>query len=226
MREIKVDGRKILLNGNPVYLLGYGDECIFPATITPSLDREEYRRRLSIARAHGFNYVRHHTHVPVEEYLEIADELGMMLQVELTIMGSYSNDVTMGTAYRKNLLETEWRRIILNNRNHPSIITFSMGNENYSIHPDVREFLAHLYGIAKELDPTRLILNQSGSTPSQDPFGHTDFIERSFNEGWESPEGGIRENLDRRSKDLTRPVTVHEMGYFGGISGSGIGAPV
>jgi beta-galactosidase len=217
MREIKAEGRKFLLNGSPLYLLGYGDECIFPATVSPSLDREEYRRRLTTARSYGFNYVRHHTHVPVEEYLDVADELGMMVQVELTIMGSYTDDTTMGTDYRKNLLEAEWRRIILNNRNHPSIITYSMGNENYSVHPDVRTFLSRLYDIAKELDPTRLVLNEAGSTPSQDRFGQTDFIERSFNEGWESPEGAIRENLTKRSKDLTRPVIVHEMGYFGGF---------
>lgn len=217
MREIKVEGRKILLNGSPLYLLGYGDECIFPATVSPSLNREEYRRRLTTARSYGFNYVRHHTHVPVEEYLDVADELGMMVQVELTIMGSYTDDTTMGTEYRKKLLENEWRRIILNNRNHPSVITYSMGNENYSIHPDVRAFLARLYEIAKELDPTRMVLNEAGSTPSQDPFGHTDFIERSFNESWESPEGAIRENLAKRSKNLTRPVIVHEMGYFGGF---------
>jgi hypothetical protein len=215
MREIKVEERKILLNGNPLYLLGYGDDCIFPSTVSPSLDREEYRHRLGMARKYGFNYVRHHTHVPVEEYLEVADELGMMVQIELPIWGNYSDDATMGTEYRKNLLEAEWRRIILHNRNHPCVITYGMGNENYSVHPDVRAFLARLYNISKELDPTRLVLNQAGSTPSQDPFGHTDFIERSFGERFESPEGEIRENLEKKSKDLTRPVIVHEMGYFG-----------
>jgi beta-galactosidase/beta-glucuronidase len=82
MRELKVENGKFLLNGKPIFLRGYGDDCIFPNTIAPSAEREECVRRLSTARDYGFNYARHHSWFPPEEYFEVADELGMMVQPE------------------------------------------------------------------------------------------------------------------------------------------------
>jgi len=51
MRELRVRGSQFVLNGRPIFLRGYGDDCIFPNTIAPPVGPEEYRRRLSFARA-------------------------------------------------------------------------------------------------------------------------------------------------------------------------------
>ena len=61
MGEPKVERGRFLLNGQPIFLRGYGDDCIFPNTIAPPADRAEYRRRLQIVKDYGFNYARHHT---------------------------------------------------------------------------------------------------------------------------------------------------------------------
>jgi beta-galactosidase/beta-glucuronidase len=82
MRELEVENGKFLLNGKPIFLRGYGDDCIFPNTIAPPAEPEEYLRRLSTARDYGFNYARHHSWFPPEEYFEVADELGIMVQPE------------------------------------------------------------------------------------------------------------------------------------------------
>jgi len=47
--------------------------------------QEEYPRRFKIAKEYGFNYVRHHSWVPLEEYFEVADEMGILLQPEFPI---------------------------------------------------------------------------------------------------------------------------------------------
>src|SRR6185503_13975252 len=45
MREFKIDDGKFLLNGKPIFLRGYGDDCIYPNTICPPSDKSEFRRR-------------------------------------------------------------------------------------------------------------------------------------------------------------------------------------
>jgi len=80
MREFKVAGGKFLLNGKPIFLRGLRRRLHLSEHDLPAREKSEFHRRLSIAREYGFNYVRHHSWTPPEEYLEAADELGMMLQ--------------------------------------------------------------------------------------------------------------------------------------------------
>ena len=82
MREIAATGNKLLLNGKPLYLSGYGDDATEPITGMLPSDKELYRRRLSLMRSLGFNFVRHHSCVPHDEYLDAADEVGMLVQPE------------------------------------------------------------------------------------------------------------------------------------------------
>src|SRR5439155_19600594 len=126
MREFKVAGGKFLLNGKPIFLRGYGDDAIFPNTICPPVEKSEFHRRLSIAREYGFNYVRHHSWTPPEEYFEAADELGMMLQPEFPF--AYRWDLPTTPEAKRAALE-QWETIIRLRRNHPSIVTWCMGNE-------------------------------------------------------------------------------------------------
>ena len=121
MREFAVDGGRFLLNGRPVFLRGTGDDCIFPNTLAPPADREEFRRRLAAARDYGFNYIRCHSWFPPEEYLDAADELGMMVQPEFPI--AYRWDLPATPEAKKRLLE-QWAAAIRLHRNHPSIVAW------------------------------------------------------------------------------------------------------
>ena len=83
LREIRVEGKQILLNGQPIFLRGYVDCCIFPQTGYPSWDIEHYRRQFAIAQSYGFNHVRCHSWTPPEPFWQAADEAGMLVQTEL-----------------------------------------------------------------------------------------------------------------------------------------------
>ncbi|MCC6803777.1 MAG: glycoside hydrolase family 2, partial [Anaerolineae bacterium] len=74
LREISVRGADILLNGQPVFLRGYIDCCIFPQTGYPSWDIDDYRRQFAIARSYGFNHVRLHSWTAPEPFWQAADE--------------------------------------------------------------------------------------------------------------------------------------------------------
>ncbi len=123
MRQITAQGNKLFLNGKPLYLSGYGDDATEPITGMLPADKGLYRHRLALMRNLGFNFVRHHSTVPHDEYLDAADEVGMLVQPEA------------GMAYTKfwpgahQLFEREWPHIIRAFRNHPCIWAWCMGNE-------------------------------------------------------------------------------------------------
>jgi hypothetical protein len=184
LREVTAQGRKLFLNGKPLYLSGYGDDATEPLTGMLPADKNQYRRRLQLMRSLGFNFVRHHSCVPHDEYFEAADEVGMFVQPEA------------GMAYVKYwpkahpLFVKEWPRIITAFRNHPCILDWCMGNELFLNDLPNRDTNAPAYAAtspggtglsrqealrivgvayqqAKELDPTRLVHASDGGTPQE-----------------------------------------------------------
>lgn len=57
VRSITVDGHKLLLNGQRIFLAGYGDDAIYPMTVSPPRDKSAYVEKLRFAHEHGFNFV-------------------------------------------------------------------------------------------------------------------------------------------------------------------------
>lgn len=122
-REISVSGNQILLNGSPVYLRGYGDDSIYVMDGTPPTEKQEWVRRLRIAKSLGFNAVRFHSMTPPRVGFEAADEVGILVAAELPVV-----TVEHFLPYR-DLLREELIRTIHTFRNHPSWVFFAMGNE-------------------------------------------------------------------------------------------------
>jgi beta-galactosidase len=204
MREFKVAGGKFLLNGEPIFLRGYGDDCIFPNSIGPPVDKNELRARLALARDYGFNFVRHHSWMPPEGYLEAADELGMMLQPEFPF--AYAWDLPSSPETRRAALE-QWQAVIRLNRNHPSIVSWCMGNEQYNsfdIAPAMHEG-------ARRLDPTRPIIDSDGCYFRHATRESLDYLVVQFGEAHSI---GHEDRKYDIAASITKPVIGHEMGYF------------
>lgn len=164
MRKIEVRGKQILLNHEPIFLRGWLDDAIYPDQISPTITIEEARAILRSCKEYGFNFVRHHTHIPVVAFHEAADEIGVLQLQEFASFGSIGRpriDLTQKT--RQQIFET-WRGMIERDFNHPSLIAYGVNNECWSDY----EFLAwapiyrDLYRLGKELDPTRLVIDNSG----------------------------------------------------------------
>ena len=62
IRTIKTDGFKFMINGRRLFLSGYGDDAIYPKTVSAPRDRAGYEAKVEFATKHGFNFVRHHSH--------------------------------------------------------------------------------------------------------------------------------------------------------------------
>ncbi len=115
IRKLTVDGVKFKLNGTPYYLRGICEHCYFPETIHPNHDKEYYKNVIKRIKELGFNFIRFHTYIPESEYMEAADELGVLIHVECP------NFTTV----------EEWRDIVKFCRSHPSVVIFCCGNEIY-----------------------------------------------------------------------------------------------
>jgi hypothetical protein len=113
LRRLAAAGTGLRLNGSPLFLRGICDCAYFPLSCTPPTDAAWYRGHLRHVRQIGFNWLRCHTWVPLEPYLQAADELGMLIQVEPPLGYGLS----------------EWRDIVRACRKHPSVVIYCCGNE-------------------------------------------------------------------------------------------------
>lgn len=150
LRVFSYEEGRILINGRPVYLRGDMVHFHWPVTVSPPTDREDIRRRLKVYKQFGMNYLRHHTHFPSLEYLDICDELGLLCHNELGFNGgSWPIDAEHRT--------TIWPLAIRRDRNHPAVMVWCMGNETVLSEEDIALYAPLTF----ESDDTRFVLSDS-----------------------------------------------------------------
>lgn len=146
LREVRVVDGVLLLNGSPIKLRGVDHHDIWPehgrvATM------ELMRRDLELMHAANINFVRTSHYPPDPRFLGLCDELGFYVMDEVSFGGGDKHLEDSG--YAENLL-TRARATIERDHNHPSVIVWSVGNEN----PNTPLTIATARRV-KELDPTR-----------------------------------------------------------------------
>lgn len=167
MRKIEVKGGKILLNGEIIFLRGYGDDHIYPETVCPPQDKDFYRRRIKTARDYGFNYVKSCVDVFTPEFLEAADEVGLLVTEEMPFGVNEPHRQLRNAPPDKfkKLFRKELTNIVRQDRNHPSVINYSMGSELH-IHEQSKSsftlFNQELPTLAQRLNPQALITDITG----------------------------------------------------------------
>lgn len=112
----------------------------------------------------NFNVVRLHQS-PVSPYMiDVLDEMGMMAIGESAIRGSANREDFK--AGRDNMVN-HVRDLVLQNRNHPSIIEWSQSNETDQAETDSEQFEKDLFNSIRKVDPTRPII-ADGPNPERD----------------------------------------------------------
>ena len=129
VRDLTTKDKQFLLNGHPVLLRGPVDECVYPLTGYPPMDKEGWLRVLRICQSYGFNFMRFHSWCPPEAAFAAGDEVGFMFQVELPLWTMdaphFGQDPT-----RDQFIADELKRILDTYGNHPSFALMAMGNES------------------------------------------------------------------------------------------------
>lgn len=146
-RDIRVEGRDVLVNGRKT--LFRAENIAFQRALNRWADvmfDEAWIRRFLRAAVedYGFNYLRIHLGHAYNKWYDIADELGLMIQDEWRFM---HDDEPAGEDLVQT--ETEFRRWVEQNVNHPSIVVWDQENEG-----NVK--LEALKTELRRYDPTRL----------------------------------------------------------------------
>lgn len=130
LRELSVRDGKLLINGTQRFLRGEIDCCVFPLTGHPPMEREAWMALCGTVKEYGLNHIRFHSWCPPEAAFEVADELGLYLQVEGPVWMDNWTGYTVG-CHRSHYgyLPTEAMRIVEQYGYHPSFCIFSNGNE-------------------------------------------------------------------------------------------------
>ena len=154
---------EILLNGQPIYLRCFGDDQLYLETLSPPTDPNWYLPRLKRARQYGLNAAKSCEEIFSEDYLEAADEAGLMIIQEMPFgLSGY-----VRTTQHK--LEEPWRQLYARefvglckeSRNHASVIAYSMCSEvplDTGTPEAFNFFVRELPARSKELAPHALVM--------------------------------------------------------------------
>lgn len=157
MRSIEARDGQILLNGHPVFIAGALDQDFYPDTIYTPPSTAYLRDQFKKAKQMGLNLLRCHIKTPDPRYLELCDEMGLMVWYEIPNWAMLTKKSgARGHKHFEEMLERDY--------NHASLLILSIMNESWGIDLNEkwqREWLVDMFDYAKSLDPTRLIVDNS-----------------------------------------------------------------
>jgi beta-galactosidase len=156
IRSIGYSAEKgLLLNGKSIKLKGgcvHHDNGLLGAA---AFDRAE-ERRVEIMKANGFNAIRCAHNPPSEAFLDACDRLGMLVIDEFTDMWESAKTPQDYSQFFKQWWKKDLANTVMRDRNHPSIIMWSIGNEvPERMDAGGVQIAKQLIATLKELDSTR-----------------------------------------------------------------------
>lgn len=157
------------LNGRPLKLIGGSVHTDNGPLGAAAFDRAD-ERRVELLKAAGFNAVRTAHNPPSPAFLAACDRLGLLVideAFDCWAKGKTAHDY-------HTVFEDWWRRdldsMVRRDRNHPSVVFWSIGNEVYERGtPEGAPIARELTGFIRALDPTRpLTAGLNGLGPTGD----------------------------------------------------------
>jgi hypothetical protein len=154
----------VALNDKPVYLQMALDQSYHPDGFYTFPSDAFMRDEILRARRLGLNALRVHVKLEVPRKLYWADRLGVL------IMEDVPNSWGVPDAEMRREAETALRGMIARDFNHPSVFSWVLFNETWGLQqkdakrtylPETQEWVLAMWRLAKQLDPTRLVEDNS-----------------------------------------------------------------
>jgi len=156
-RKIEQIGDQIFLNGKPFYMRGLLDQDFYPETNYVPPSKKYIIDELEKIKKTGFNTSRYHVKIPMRDYVETCDNLGVFLWIDLP----YANKLdTESKKYLKALRDDVIKRYSGN----PSFMFLTLINESWGIdlgNYDEINWLKDFYEESETLVCDRIVIDNS-----------------------------------------------------------------
>lgn len=240
IRTVKIDGTRILLNGEPVYLKGFGkheDADIIGRGFSWAVAKRDFECMKWI----GANCFRTSHYPYAEEWYQLADEEGFLVIDEVPAVGmmrsiwnfaaagagsqyTYFFETPTVPQLKLNHLQ-QVEEMIVRDKNHPSVIAWSLFNEPETTSSYAHDYFADIFAAARALDPQSRpltgALEKSSSPTACQCYPLCDFISLNRYYGWyicggpeiDEAERQFYEEMDEwAALNLNKPVVFTEFG--------------
>ena len=160
MTDFSVRGAQFTHCMIPKYLKMVLDQGYWPESGFTPPSEEAIIRDIALTKEMGFNAVRKHEKIEDERYLYYADIMGLGVWCEMP-------SCYFLTEQSREKIADQWREILKQNYNHPSVIAWVCCNESWgvaSLAEDERtqNFVASLYWQTKSFDARRPVIGNDG----------------------------------------------------------------
>ena len=211
IRTIAFDSEKgFLLNGKQVKLKGMCLHQDAGRLGTAVLDRS-YERRLEIIKEYGCNAIRCSHNQPSPEFLDMCDRMGFVVIDEAFDKWK--------SGYYEKYFDEWWQRdlenMILRDRNHPSIILWSIGNEVTEAWEQGNEGIKRaemLRDFVHKLEPSRPVTLAAQNNHRGEFSAVADVVGYNYLEA--------RLLTDRKNNPKQRFLVSEELPYYSGAEGN------
>ena len=221
LRTVRVEGTRLLVNGEPYRMKSALVQGFRADRLYAEGSREEIVEEVKQAQGMGFNTLRLHIKGFDPTYLDVCDELGMLLQCDLPVaepvdLAELGSDTPLAQ-HAVRAIREQVRR----DRNHPSVILWAAMNEIGLAGGGARrsdryeQFARTLYAAVAENDPTRPAIENDWVHPDPERV----FVSPILTAHWY---GRLHrdylakiDSLAARHADSGRPLFVTEFGDWG-----------
>ncbi|MEC7837769.1 MAG: beta-glucuronidase [Chloroflexota bacterium] len=233
IREIQAKNGQIYLNGEKIELKGFGRHEDSPVT-GRGKNLPQTIKDHNLLKWIGANSYRTAHYPYSEEDLELADRNGFLVVDEIPAVGLFFDDEEKNIETRLNLCKSQLKKLISRDKNHPSVIMWSVANEPFP--PDLQNrmksgnneevdnpistnFLNSLIKDAKKQDNSRLVSFAGIHGTPLEWFQNVDVIMINRYYGWYFDPLNLDEAMKKLSNELEdiygktkKPIIISEFG--------------
>lgn len=185
-----------------------------------------WERRLEILKEGGCNAIRTAHNPPAPEFLDLCDKMGFLVMDEAFDEWIHGKRPFAYHLYFKDWYEKDLKAMVYRDRNHPSVVMWSIGNEVPDQSSEEGPGIARtLINICKEADPSRLVTSGNDRIVADDNPASEEYLAEFKDEivGYNYPDRWHeRRELyyhEDKLKYPNRRVVATESGGMGGYRG-------
>jgi hypothetical protein len=221
LRTVRVDGTRIVINGEPYRMKSVLVQGFTADRLYAEGSRADIEAEVRAAAAMGFNTLRLHIKAFDPAYLDVCDELGMLLECDLPVAEPIDHDDMGADTETARACLRAIREQVCRDRNHPSIVLWAAMNEltldREGAHywDSYEEFARTLYQAVVDLDPTRPCIENEWVEPEPERVFRSPVLTAHWYGRLHAEYLAKIERACVDTRDVGKPLYVTEYGDWG-----------